>query len=121
MSSQPNYNWKPCDRCEAAGFKGIMIRFEKIGEDPATGKIKWKLIERVTPVAEKMEYTEKEHVHKGTAPRKKPRISEIIYQGEDIEQVNKLLKISKDNELFAALPSFGAKPVTYVIVRREFI
>jgi hypothetical protein len=33
-----------CNKCKAAGFPNQMIGFEKIGEDPATGKIIWKLV-----------------------------------------------------------------------------
>jgi hypothetical protein len=34
-----------CRRCKANGFSNQLIGFEKIGEDPITGKISWKLID----------------------------------------------------------------------------
>ena len=43
-----------CNRCNSAGFPGQMISFEKLGEDPATGKAKWKLVNE----------NGEEHVHK---------------------------------------------------------
>ena len=35
-----------CNRCKAAGLPHRLIGFEKIGEDFATGKTSWKLIEQ---------------------------------------------------------------------------
>lgn len=49
-----------CNRCKAAGFPNQPIGFEKIGEDPVTGKAKWKLIDE----------NGAEHVHKGVQPQK---------------------------------------------------
>ena len=40
---------------EAAGFPNQPIAFEKVGEDLATGKVKWKLVDEFG----------NEHVHKG--------------------------------------------------------
>jgi hypothetical protein len=34
-----------CRRCKANGFSNQLIGFEKIGENPITGKISWKLID----------------------------------------------------------------------------
>jgi hypothetical protein len=34
-----------CRRCKANGFSNQLIGFEKMGEDPITGKISWKLID----------------------------------------------------------------------------
>lgn len=36
---------KICFICKGKGFDGVKIDFEKIGEDPQTGKTQWKLLE----------------------------------------------------------------------------
>jgi hypothetical protein len=43
-----------CKRCKSAGFPDQLINFEKIGEDPVTGKNIWKLLNK----------DETEHKHK---------------------------------------------------------
>lgn len=37
-------NSQTCNRCAAAGFPGVKIGFKKTGEDPATGKARWQLL-----------------------------------------------------------------------------
>jgi hypothetical protein len=48
-ASKPHQNqqkkMQECRRCKANGFPNQLIGFEKIGEDPITGKISWKLID----------------------------------------------------------------------------
>ena len=44
-ASKPQKKMQECNRCKAAGFPNQLIGFEKIGEDPVTGKINWKLID----------------------------------------------------------------------------
>jgi hypothetical protein len=44
-ASKPQINkMQECNRCKAAGFPNQLIGFEKIGEDPITGKARWKLV-----------------------------------------------------------------------------
>lgn len=45
-----------CFKCKSAGFPNVPINFEKIGENPSTGKGIWKLIDPDT---------QQEHHHKG--------------------------------------------------------
>ena len=44
-ASTPQKKMQECRRCKEAGFPNQLIGFEKVGEDPATGKINWKLID----------------------------------------------------------------------------
>ena len=45
-ASKPQTNkMQECRRCKAAGFPNQLIGFEKVGEDHATGKISWKLVD----------------------------------------------------------------------------
>jgi hypothetical protein len=41
----PQKKMQECRRCKEAGFPNQLIGFAKVGEDPATGKINWKLID----------------------------------------------------------------------------
>ena len=43
-ASTPQKKMQECRRCKEAGFPNQLIRFEKVGEDPTSGKINWKLI-----------------------------------------------------------------------------
>jgi hypothetical protein len=44
-ASKPQINkMQECRRCKDAGFPNQLIGFEKIGEDPTTGKVRWKLV-----------------------------------------------------------------------------
>jgi hypothetical protein len=42
---QQQKKMQECFKCKAAGFPNELIGFEKIGEDPRTGKNLWKLID----------------------------------------------------------------------------
>ena len=47
-ASKPQQNQKKmqeCFKCKAAGFPNQLIGFEKVGENPSTGKGIWKLID----------------------------------------------------------------------------
>jgi hypothetical protein len=44
-ASKPQINkMQECRRCKDAGFPNQLIGFEKLGDDPSTGKVKWKLV-----------------------------------------------------------------------------
>jgi hypothetical protein len=43
-ASTPQKKMQECRRCKEAGFPNQLIGFEKVGEDPTSGKINWKLI-----------------------------------------------------------------------------
>jgi hypothetical protein len=53
-----------CNRCKAAGFPNQGIKFQKNGEDPATGKIRWKLLNE----------DGREHQHKVKQEQPKPEV-----------------------------------------------
>ena len=44
-ASKPQHKMQECFKCKAAGFPNHRIGFEKIGENPMTGKGIWKLID----------------------------------------------------------------------------
>lgn len=109
----PKHKTQECDRCKAAGFAEQPIYFEKIGEDPATGKIKWKVCN-----PDGSEHKHKGNQQRGYRPPK--RVAEILAQTNDVAKVNALLKASKDNAIIATVPGLSdASPVWYVVARME--
>jgi hypothetical protein len=108
-----------CNRCKAAGFPNQLIGFEKIGEDPVTGKISWKLINE----------NGEQHKHKGNNQEN----SSSLLQNEkpvfhrrrvvdistvtDVEEARKLL--SSGWEYKTSYPATIANIPHYVLVKRE--
>jgi hypothetical protein len=110
-ASKPQRKMQECNRCKAAGFPNQPITFEKVGEDLATGKVKWKLVD---------EYGN-EHVHKGgtqlaiTAARRK-RIVDIATVA-DVSEARKLLALGWEYK--TSYPATLANVPHYVLVKRE--
>ncbi len=109
-ASKPQTKMQECNRCKAAGFPHQPIAFEKVGEDPATGKVKWKLVD---------EYGN-EHVHKGgtqlpPAVRRK-RITDIATVA-DVSEARKLLALGWEYK--TSYPATLANTPHYVLVKRE--
>jgi hypothetical protein len=44
-ASKPSKKMQECNRCKAAGYPNQLIGFDKVGDDPETGKTRWKLID----------------------------------------------------------------------------
>lgn len=112
-ASKPQKKMQECNRCKAAGFPHQPIAFEKVGEDPATGRIRWKLVDE----------NGNEHVHKGdggtqlsiTAARRK-RIVDIATVA-DVSEARKLLALGWEYK--TSYPATLANVPHYVLVRRE--
>ena len=108
-----------CKRCKATGFPNQMIGFEKVGEDPNTGKIIWKLVDE----------TGGEHTHKhikdlpvdNTASPsatlfKRRRVVDIAAI-TDVSEAKKLL--ASGWEYKTSYPATIANIPHYVLVKRE--
>ena len=111
-ASKPQTNkMQECRRCKDAGFPNQLIGFEKVGEDPITGKISWKL---VTGNGE-------EHKHKNYQSDKKPvfkhrRIVDISAI-TDLEEAKKLLALGWEYK--TSYPATIAKIPHYILVKGE--
>jgi hypothetical protein len=119
-ASTPQKKMQECNRCKAAGFPNQLIGFEKIGEDPVTGKISWKLIN------EKGE----QHKHKSNnqvdSPSSLLRDEKPAFQRRrvvdistvtDVEEARKLL--SSGWEYKTSYPATIANIPHYVLVKRQ--
>jgi hypothetical protein len=106
-ASKPQRKMQECNRCKAAGFPNQPIAFEKMGEDPATGKIKWKLVDE----------NGNEHVHKGTpALTRRKRVVDIATVA-DAGEARKLLALGWEYK--TSYPATIANVPHYVLVKRE--
>ena len=106
-ASKPQKKMQECNRCKSAGFPGQLISFEKLGEDPATGKMKWKLIDE----------SGAEHQHKaGTTTFKKKRIVDIATVS-DVAEARRLLIAGREYK--TTYPATIANIPHYVLVKRE--
>jgi hypothetical protein len=109
-ASKPQRKMQECNRCKAAGFPNQPIAFEKIGEDPTTGKFRWKLVDE----------NGNEHVHKGVskpdAASRRKRIVDIATLA-DVSEARKLLSLGWEYK--TSYPATPASIPHYVLVRRE--
>ena len=105
-ASKPQKKMQECNRCKAAGYPNQPIAFEKIGEDPATGKIKWKLVDE----------NGNEHVHKGTPESRRKRVVDIATVA-DVGEAKKLLALGWEYK--TSYPATIANVPHYVLVKRE--
>jgi hypothetical protein len=110
-ASKPQRKMQECNRCKAAGFPNQPIAFEKVGEDPSTGRAKWKLVD---------EYGN-EHVHKHgmqpvSAAARRKRIVDIATVA-DVGEARKLLALGWEYK--TSYPATIANIPHYVLVKRE--
>jgi choline kinase len=118
-ASKPQKKMQECNRCKAAGFPNQLIGFEKIGEDPVTGKINWKLIDE----------NGEQHKHKSnnqddysSSNRNEKPVSQRrrvvdISTVTDVEEARKLL--SSGWEYKTSYAATIANIPHYVLVKRE--
>ena len=109
-ASKPQRKMQECNRCKAAGFPNQPIAFEKLGEDPATGRVKWKLVDE----------NGNDHVHKGgtqlpTTIRRKLIVD--IATVVDVSEARKLLALGWEYK--TSYPATLANVPHYVLVKRE--
>lgn len=114
-ASKPQKKMQECNRCKAAGFSGQMISFEKIGADPATGRIRWKLVdENGVEHSHKTQLGEPNAASYQAARRR--RIVDIAAI-TDISEAKKLL--ASGWEYKTSYPATIANVPHYILVRRE--
>jgi choline kinase len=106
-----------CNRCKAAGFPNQLIGFEKIGEDFATGKISWKLIDE-NGVEHKHKFVQDLPMEKPTATTsfRRRRVVDIA-AATDVVEARKLL--ASGWEYKTSYPATIANIPHYVLVKRE--
>lgn len=115
-----------CNKCKAAGFPNQLIAFEKIGEDPVTGKIRWKLIdENGLEHKHKSVQNNNNNDHAAAAAQNENKPSSIskrkriidIATVTDVEQAKKLLYLGWEYK--TSYPATISSIPHYILVKRE--
>ena len=115
-ASKPQTNKKQeCRRCKDAGFPNQLIGFEKIGEDPITGKVRWKLVNE----------DGQQHMHKNNIQQQqyydkpvfKRRRVVVIVTVTVLQEAKKLLELGW--EYNTSYPATIANISHYILVKRE--
>jgi hypothetical protein len=104
---------RECNRCKAAGHPNQMIGFEKTGQDPATAKITWRLIDE--------NGTDRKHKlfldsSLENSPPFRRRIIDIAAI-TDVEEARKLL--ASGWEFKTSYPATISNIPHYILVKRE--
>src|SRR4051794_22003547 len=113
-ASKPQKKMQECNKCKAAGFPNQMIGFEKMGEDPITGKIIWKL---VNENGQQHEHKSNNQQNYDKPPYFKRRRVVDISTVTDVQEAKKLLELGW--EYNTSYPATIANIPHYILVRRE--
>jgi hypothetical protein len=114
-ASKPQKKMQECNKCKAAGFPNQLIGFERIGEDPITGKVRWKLVNE----------DGQQHEHKSNnqlqqnndKPLFKTRRIVDIAAVTDLQEAKKLLQLGWEYK--TSYPATIANIPHYILVKRE--
>ena len=125
---QQQKKMQECNKCKAAGFPNQLIAFEKIGEDPVTGKIRWKLIDE-NGLEHKHKFVQNnnnindyttaaaaQNENKPGSISKRKRIIDIATV-TDVEQAKKLLYLGWEYK--TSYPATISNIPHYILVKRE--
>ena len=113
-ASKPQKKMQECRRCKEAGFPNQLIGFEKIGEDPTTGKVKWKL---VNEDAQQHEHKSNNQLQHNDKPLFKSRRIVDIAAVTDLQEAKKLLQLGWEYK--TSYPATIANIPHYILVKRE--
>ena len=122
-ASKPPKKMQECNRCKAAGYPNQLIGFDKVGDDPVTGKTRWKLIDE-----NGIEHTHK-FVQTSLPQQAQVQISnnnKPIFRRRRVTDIATITNVDEARTLFASGWEFySSYPATianiphYVLVKRE--
>lgn len=110
---QEQKKMQECFKCKAAGFPNQLIGFEKIGENPMTGKGIWKLIDE-NGSEHKHKYLQEVSSQQHIFRRR--RVVDVVTV-TDVEEARKLLTQGWDYQ--ASYPATISNIPHYVLVKKE--
>jgi hypothetical protein len=113
-ASKPQKKMQECNKCKAAGFPNQLIGFEKIGEDPTTGKVRWKL---VNEDGQQHEHKSNNQLQHNDKPLFKSRRIVDIAAVTDLQEAKKLLELGWEYK--TSYPATIANIPHYILVKRE--
>jgi hypothetical protein len=114
-----------CNKCKAAGFPNQPISFEKIGEDPVTGKIRWKLIDENGQEHKHKFVQNNNNDHKTAAVQNENKSTTIFKRRRiidiatitDVDEAKKLLALGWEYK--TSYPATISNIPHYILVKRE--
>ena len=117
-ASKPQKKMQECRRCKEAGFPNQLIGFEKIGEDPSTGKIIWKLVNEDGRQHEHKSNNQQQLQQNYDRPStfRHRRVVDIATV-TDVQEAKKLLELGW--EYNTSYPATIANIPHYILVKRE--
>jgi hypothetical protein len=104
-----------CNKCKATGFPNQLIGFEKIGEDPTTGKVRWKLVNEDGQQHEHKSNNQQQNYDKSPSFKRRRVID--IATVTDVQEAKKLLELGWEYK--TSYPATIANIPHYILVRRE--
>jgi hypothetical protein len=110
---QEQKKMQECFKCKAAGFPNQLIGFEKIGENPMTGKGIWKLIDE-NGSEHKHKYLQEVSSQQHIFRRR--RVVDVVTV-TDVEEARKLLTQGWDYQ--TSYPATISNIPHYVLVKKE--
>jgi hypothetical protein len=113
-ASKPQKKMQECNKCKAAGFPNQLIGFERIGEDPITGKVRWKL---VNEDGQQHEHKSNNQLQHNDKPLFKSRRIVDIAAVTDLQEAKKLLELGWEYK--TSYPATIANIPHYILVKRE--
>jgi hypothetical protein len=121
---QEQKKMQECFKCKAAGFPNQLIGFEKIGENPTTGRGIWKLIdengsEHIHRYLRDVSPQQQQLITSSTSNRpifKRRRVVDVATV-TDVEEARKLLAQGWDYQ--TSYPATISNVPHYILVRKE--
>ena len=119
-ASKPQINkMQECNKCKAAGFPNQLIGFEKIVEDPITGKVRWKLVNEDGQQHEHKSNNQQQQLQQNydrPSTFRHRRVVDIATV-TDVQEAKKLLELGW--EYNTSYPATIANIPHYILVKRE--
>lgn len=103
-----------CSRCKTAGYPNQMIGFEKMGQDPLTGKINWRLVDE-KGIEHKHKFFQ-DSTSENFPTFRRRRVMDITAV-TDVEEARKLL--ASGWEYKTSYPATISNIPHYILVKRQ--
>jgi hypothetical protein len=116
-ASKPQKKMQECRRCKDAGFPNQLIGFEKVGEDPITGKVRWKLVNEDGQQHEHKSNNQQQQQNYDKPSTFRHRRVVDIATVTDVQEAKKLLELGW--EYNTSYPATIANIPHYILVKRE--
>ena len=115
-----------CNKCKAAGFPNQPISFEKIGEDPVTRKIRWKLIDENGQEHKHKFVQNNNNDHRTNTAQNENKSTTTIFKRRRITDISTVTDVDEAKKLLSlgweyktSYPATISNIPHYILVKRE--